>query len=99
MGFRQKNGARWLRTVLRSSLNRHRGLLLARPFEIRCQQPGQDFVIAEIVRPPMGIKHGSIQPLVRQVQPGRALPLQLSQRADRWLARCLGAMVTGTFQT
>ena len=63
-----------------------------RPLQIQRQQPLQDLLVRQIMRPPVDIQHRLIQPLVGQVQPRGPLVVQVGQRPllELLLAGALG---------
>jgi hypothetical protein len=46
------------------------GCRFSGPLQIERQQPFKDLLVAQIMRPTVGIKNGGIQALIRQVEPG-----------------------------
>jgi len=52
-----------------------------RPLQIYRKQPLQYLLIAEVMRPAIGIADGRIQLPVRQIKPGRSLVVEIGQRA------------------
>lgn len=69
-----------LAIALRFSPHRHLALS-RRPLQIERQQPRQDLVVAQVVRPAVGLEYRRVEPLVRLVEPVGALVVEVRQRA------------------
>ncbi len=54
---------------------------VVRPFQIQRQQPRQNLLVAQIVRPAVGVEDGSVEPLVRGVQPRRPRIVEVGEGA------------------
>ena len=51
------------------------------PLQVQRQQPLQDLLVGQVVRPAVGVEHGAVELLVGQIEPGWALVVQVGERA------------------
>lgn len=58
------------------------------PFQIERQQPRQNIVIAQVIRPAIGGKDGGIEFLVDVVEPGGALVVEVGEGGRHTAGEC-----------
>ena len=64
-------------------------LLSTGPFEVQGQQAFEDVVVGEVVGPAVGVEDGVVERLVGNVEPGRALVVEVGEGALLQLPRTL----------
>ena len=69
------------------SAERRRGTLAGGPLQVQQQEPLQDLLVGQVMRPAVGIEHGLIELLVRHVQPGGTLVVEIGERVLRQVGR------------
>jgi hypothetical protein len=64
--------------------------MATRLLKIERQESGQEFVVGKFAGPAVGGEDGGVELLVREVEPGRALVVEIRERALLELLRALG---------